>query len=419
MASANRPYDVVLYGAAGFTGRQTVAYFAQHAGPDLRWAIAGRSRERLEAARAAAGERARNADILIADSGDQAAVDHIVRQSRVVLNTAGPFALYGTSIVDACVRFGTHYADITGETAWVRTLIDRYHDRAAAGVAQSEGSGSMGIRIVNCCGFDSVPSDLGAFLMARHIQRTGSGCIEVRAAFRMSGGLNGGTIASMLNMLDSGAGRRMSDPFLLDPAIDHRDNQRARSRDLRSPRHDPDLGAQVGPFFMAPTNTRIVRRSAALCAQWGEPYGPDFVYQEALKFDPPFAPAKATLATGAVGAFFAAMKSKLTRRIVKPLLPKPGAGPSEKTMDRGWFTCDLVGIAADGRKVRGTISHAGDPGNRATVRFVCEAALALAGDIDALPGGATRGGVLTPATALGDVYAERLRRAGVTIDIPT
>ncbi len=403
-----KDYDVVLYGAGGFTGKQTVAYFAQHAPADLRWALAGRHRDKLESARAESGERAHTADILIADSKDQATVDAVVSRTRIVLNTAGPFALYGTPVVDACVRFGTHYVDITGETPWVHDLISRYHEQA----------GSAGTRLIPCCGFDSVPSDLGTLLMARHIhQAFGVACVEVRGYFQLSGGLNGGTIASLMNLLRSDSGSRPGGPFMLDPAIPHGPRQTERSRALRAPRFDAEFGAWIGPFFMAPINTRVVRRSAALFAQWQEPYGPEFVYQEALKYDPPFARAKAWAGTGAIAAFYGAVKQPLTRRLVTPFLPTPGAGPSVQTMDRGWFTCDLLAIAEDGRQVRGVLSYPGDPGNRATTVLVCEAALALAVDAGQLPGGAHRGGVLTPATGLGQVLAGRLVRAGVTIDI--
>jgi short subunit dehydrogenase-like uncharacterized protein len=398
--------DVVLYGAGGFTGRQTVAYFAQHAPADLHWAIAGRHRARLEAARLASG--APPVELLIADSGDQAAVDAVVSRTRLVLNTAGPFALYGTPVVDACVRFGTHYVDITGETPWVYDLIARYHERAAAD----------GTRIIPCCGFDSVPSDLGAMLMARHVQQTmGAPCAEVRGYFQLSGGLNGGTVASLLNMLESAKGTRPGGPFMLDPAMPHGARQTERSRPLMAPRFDAEFGAWIGPFFMAPINTRIVRRSAALFALWQEPYGPEFVYQEALKYNPPLARARAWSGTAAIGAFYGAVKQPLTRRLVSPLLPKPGAGPSVQTMDRGWFSCELLALTEDGRCVRGVMSYPGDPGNRATTVLVCEAALALAVEGDRLPGGADRGGVLTPATGLGQVLAGRLSRAGVTIDI--
>ena len=403
-----RDYDVVLYGAGGFTGRQTVAYFARHAPEGLRWALAGRHRGKMEAVRDACGERARTADILIADSAQQDTVDAVVARARIVLNTAGPFALYGTPVVDACVRFETHYADITGETPWVHELIARYHDRAAA----------SGTRIIPCCGFDSVPSDLGTLLMVRHVQQTfGAPCVEVRGYFQLSGGLNGGTVASLMNMLQTEPASRAGGPFMLDPPSPHGPRQTERSRALRAPRFDPEFGSWIGPFFMAPINTRIVRRSAALHAEWLDPYGPEFVYQEALKYDPPFARAKAWGGTGAIAGFYLAVKQPLTRRLVTPLLPKPGHGPSAQTMDSGWFTCDLLAIAADGRQSRGMVGYAGDPGNRATTVMICEAALALAVDADRLPGAPQRGGVLTPATGLGSVLADRLRQAGVKLDI--
>jgi short subunit dehydrogenase-like uncharacterized protein len=403
-----RDYDVVLYGAGGFTGRQTVAYFAQHAPADLRWAIAGRHRDRLEAARAERGGLRAPADVLIADSEDQVSVDAVVSRARVVLNTAGPFALYGTPVVDACVRFATHYVDITGETPWVHDMIVRYHQRAAA----------AGTRIIPCCGFDSVPSDLGTLLMARHVQLAfGVACVEVRGYFQLSGGLNGGTVASLMNLLQSDNASRRGGPFMLDPETPHRPRQTQRSRALKVPRFDLELGTWVGPFFMAPINTRIVRRSAALFEQWQEPYGPEFVYQEALKYDPPFAGAKAWAGTSAIVGFYGAVRQPLTRRLVAPWLPKPGSGPSAEKMASGWFTCDLLAIAEDGRHSRGVMAYAGDPGNRATTVLVCESALAVALEADRLPGGIARGGVLTPATGLGPVLADRLRRAGVTIDI--
>ena len=382
-------YDVVLYGASGFTGRQTVEYFAKHAPSGIRWAIAGRNRQKLETVRSQIGAPARAADVLVADSRDQAAVDAVVARTRILLSTAGPFALYGTPIVDACVRSRVHYVDITGETTWVRELIARYHERASAD----------GTRIIPCCGFDSVPSDLGAFLLARHMVRAhGIPCAEVRAYFQMFGGFNGGTIATLLNMIESG----------------HVEG----SRDLLPVRYDPDIGAWTGPFFMAPTNAWIVRRSAALYAEWGEPYGRDFSYHEMLKYDGGFARAKAIAVTGGIGMFFAALRSPLTRRFVEPLLPEPGAGPSARAMDDGWFRCELLAWSEEGRRDRGLIRHQGDPGNRATVRFLCESALCLALEHDKLPGAPRRGGVLTPATGLGDALADRLRRSGMTIEVP-
>jgi short subunit dehydrogenase-like uncharacterized protein len=398
---ATRDYDVLLYGAGGFTGRQTVAYFASHAPAGLRWAIAGPRRHTLEAAREAAGARLSDTDLIVAPSQDQAAVDAVVARSRIVLTTAGPFALYGTPIVDACVRFGTHYVDITGETPWMREIAARYQERAMA----------QGTRIIPACGFDSIPSDLGASLMARHIRDTMNGpCAEVRAYFQFSGGLNGGTVASLLNMLK--APRRTGAETTPKPPD-------GRIRMITAPRYDTQFGAWIGPFVMAPTNTHVVRRSVRLSEEWQQPYGPNFVYQEAMRYDPPLARIKATAASAGLGILFAALKQPLTRRLVEPFLPKPGRGPSVETMDTGWFTCDLLGIAEDGRQVRGLIRYNGDPGNRATTVFLCESALALAIDADKLPGGHSRGGVLTPATGLGDVLVERLRNAGTVIDIPS
>jgi short subunit dehydrogenase-like uncharacterized protein len=403
-----RQYDVILYGASGFTGRQTVQYFAGNTRPsEVRWAIAGRNRQALEAAREQAGEDARSADILVADAQDQQGVDAIVSKTRILLSTAGPFSLYGSKIVDACVRCKTHYVDITGETPWVRDLMDRYHDRAAAD----------GTRIIPCCGFDSVPSDLGTYLVARHIQKVlGSDCREVKGFYQISGGLNGGTFASASNAQASGAAVRMREPFLLNPVKTHSEKEIRLNRDPQEARFDADIGAWATPFVMGMANTRIVRRSAGLFEQWNEPYGPEFRYQEFQKFGPPMARAKAFAMLAGLAALQAGLKSSVGRRLMKSLAPKPGQGPSQKTMDNGFFRCHLVGIAADGRKIYGTVSDKGDPGNRATVKFLCESALSLALNADQLPGGQQRGGVLTPVTGLGDVLVSRLQKAGMRLE---
>lgn len=405
---SDRQYDVVLYGASGFTGRQTVQYFARNTRPsDVRWAIAGRNRQALEAARGHAGEPARSFDVLVADAQDQQAVDAIVSKTRVLLTTAGPFSLYGSKIVDACVRYKTHYVDITGETFWVRDLIDRHHDRAAAD----------GTRIIPCCGFDSIPSDLGTYLVVRHIQKKlGVDCREVKSFYRIRGGLNGGTFASAANAQASGQATRMREPFLLNPPKARLEDELRLNRDPREARFDSDIGAWATPFIMGMANTRIVRRSAGLFEQWNESYGSDFRYQEYQIITGTMARAKAYGMLAALGTLQATLKSSAGRRFLKRLAPKPGHGPSQKTMDNGFFSCDLVGIAADGRKVYGVVSDKGDPGNRVTVKFLCEAALSLALNADQLPGGQKRGGVLTPATGLGDVLVERLRRAGMRLE---
>ncbi|MCU0764773.1 MAG: saccharopine dehydrogenase NADP-binding domain-containing protein [Burkholderiaceae bacterium] len=402
---AGRSYDIVLYGATGFVGSRAAEYLATHGQMrSRRWAIAGRDRRRLEALKQRLGGRP---DVLVGDSGDARAMRAVAGAARVVLSTAGPFALYGDALVEACVAGRTHYADITGETVWARSLIDRHHAAAARD----------GTRIVPFAGFDSVPSDLGTLLAVRHLQRTlGAEPVEVAAYFRMMGGFNGGTIASDMHRRDSGGIEIGRDPFLLDPDDGHPGEEIERHRDPQGIRFDEAIGAWVGPFVMGPINTRVVRRSAALYAAWGEPYGPHFRYQEYTRYGGSLAHAKAALVTGLMSGYDRAMSQPALRALLKNLLPKPGSGPSEATMAGGWFVTEVLAHAADGRAARVRIAFAGDPGNRATLRLLCESGLCLALDGGRLPGGAARGGVLTPATALGEALVPRLRAAGFRIE---
>jgi short subunit dehydrogenase-like uncharacterized protein len=403
-ATASRKYDVVLYGASGFVGRQTVAYFARHPqvkALGLNWALGGRSADKLAAVKKACG--AKHAGIVVAEAHDAAAMDALARSTSVVLSTAGPFALYGSELVAACVRHGTHYVDITGETPWVRGLIDQHHAQAA----------ETGARIIPFCGFDSSPSDLSAWLAHQAMQtRYGEPCARVKAAFSVRGGFNGGTLASMFNLLATGQAKLVADPFLLNPA-DQRPADAAEHADPTGPRYDTDFSAWLGPFFMAAINTRVVRRSAALLG-----YAPDFSYQEYLRLGrgPVAAVAAAGLSAGAAVSQ-AALAWGPVRTLAARLAPPPGAGPSEASMDGGSFRCEWVGTSASGQVVRGRIADQGDPGNRATTKMLCESALALALQLDYLPGGRNLGGVLTPASGLGDVLVQRLRLAGMTLQV--
>jgi short subunit dehydrogenase-like uncharacterized protein len=386
---ADRDLDLVLFGATGFTGRQAVAYLRAHAPPGLRWGVAARDPTRL-------GGLPPDVATLRVDKDDAAAVRGMVERTRVVASTAGPFARLSDPVVAACVEAGTDYADITGETPWVRRLIDRHHARAAA----------SGTRIVPCCGFDSIPSDLGAWLLVDAIRHAfGRPTARVTAAFTLGGGgLNGGTAASALEMAEQGEDRALADPLLLVPP------ERRAGLAARSPRaaeRREDLDAWLAPFVMAPINTQVVLRSAALWAERGAPYGPRFEWAEGLLARR--AAAARAVALG-VRAGERLLESRVGRGLVRRLVPAPGEGPSEAAMARGFVRVRYVGEADDGRRARGELSVQGDPGNRATVLFLCEAALGLALDRGRLPAG---GGVLTPATALGEVLADRLRRAGV------
>lgn len=403
-SSSVRSFDVVLYGATGFVGRQTVAYFAQSAAvkaSGLRWAVAGRSRDKLEQVRQ--GCQADDAGIVVAEAHDTRALQALARSTRVVLSTAGPFALYGSALVAACARNGTHYADITGETPWVRDMIDRHH-------AEAQRSGA---RIIPFCGFDSIPSELSAHLARSAMQaRYGEVCTGVKSAFSVRGGFNGGTLASLFNIMASGQSDALANAFLLNPAGTEPADIAAHA-DPRGPRFDADLQAWLGPFFMAPINTRVVRRSAALLG-----YGPEFAYQEYLRLGRgALAAVAATTLSAAAMSSQRALRFAPVRALAQRWAPPPGSGPSEASMNGGSFRCRWVGTSAGGNRVRGMVADHGDPGNRATTKMLCESALALALQTDELPGGPGYGGLLTPMSGLGDVLVQRLRAAGMTVQI--
>lgn len=406
----DRAYDLVLYGATGFVGRLAAAYLAQHADAP-RWAIAGRDSAALETVRArltAASSTRTLPGVLVADTSHRTEVDAMVAQTRVMISTAGPFARFGDAIVDSCVRHRTHYADITGETAWVRGLIDTQHDAAARD----------GTRIVPFCGFDSIPSDLGTLLLARFIrERFDAPCADVAAYFRMAGGFNGGTLASNFERHARGDASLTRDPFLLDPDRRRSFDEIEANRDPATPRFDDALDAWVAPFIMGPINTRVVRRSAALLAAWGEGYGPQFRYQEWTRLSGPLTGAKSAAMAGASVLFDLGAAFGPTRRLLQRLVPAPGRGPSELMMERGWFKTELVGRSTRGDVAHAVIGFRGDPGNRATLRLLCESGLLLARGAESLPGGPQRGGVLTPATALGEALVPRLQAAGFQIDL--
>ena len=406
---SDRLFDVVLFGATGFVGRQTAAYFAGHSqvkASGLRWALGGRNQAKLEQVRSTT-PGADAAGVVVAVADDVAALDALAKSARVVLSTAGPFALYGSALVAACVKYGTHYVDITGETPWVADMIAKHHQQAA----------SEGTRIVSFCGFDSVPSDIGTYMMVQAMrQRHGQACADVKAAFSLKGGVNGGTLASLFNIMGSGQAAALANPFLLNPPDSAPADIRAHA-DPVTPVRDAEFNAWLGPFFMGPINTRVVRRSAALLGT-KQGYAPNFHYQEYLRVGSGVVAGAAAAALSSSMAFSQfAMKARPVRRLAAALMPQAGSGPSAARMDGGSFRCELVAQSASGKVLRGRVADQGDPGNRATTKMLCEAALSLALDFEKLPGGASFGGVLTPATALADVFLTRLRLAGMTLAV--
>jgi short subunit dehydrogenase-like uncharacterized protein len=401
---ADRDHDIVLFGATGFTGRLVARAFAASAEP-LRWALAGRNGAALEAVRASLVEAhpgAAGVPIRVADAHDRASLDAVARSARVVCTTVGPYAVHGSDLVAACAEAGTDCCDITGEVHWVRAMIDAWHDRAVA----------TGARIVPCCGFDSVPSDLGVLLLRQHFAETGDPLARARFRLRyMRGGASGGTVASMLALAerwkDPAVRRVLGDPYALDPAGSPRGPDR---NDAPGPVRDPDTGRWTGPFVMAGINTRVVRRSHSLD---GRPCGDAFSYQEAVDLGRgPGGWLRAAGLTAGMGALLGAAAWKPTRRLLARLAPKPGEGPSPKTMAAGGFRIEIQGVSASGRKASAHVSAALDPGYGATATMLSQAALSLARD-DLPP----RGGLLTPASCMGLHLVERLRAHGFVFSV--
>lgn len=398
--AAERDLDLVVYGATGFVGRLTAEYLAEHAPDGVRIALAGRSQEKLERV-----ERELGVDwpLITADSQDAEALRAMAESTRVVATTVGPYAKYGTKVVEACVAAGTHYADLTGEPLWMREIIERFH-------AAAEQSGA---RIVHTCGFDSIPSDLGVLVLHEEAgEELEDTTLLVRA---MKGGPSGGTLDSMITQLDEMRADRekakaVTDPYALSPDRPAEPDL-GRQGDLRGPKYDEDLGEWLAPFVMAGVNTRVVRRSNAL-QDWR--YGRSFRYREATGMGSGVAGrARATGLSTGLGAFVAGMSFPLSRRILQRVLPSPGEGPSEEAREKGFFKIEVHARTVSGARWVCRVEAEGDPGYKATALMLGEAGLCLALDGERLP---RRAGVLTPATAMGMPLVERLRGAGMTIE---
>ena len=413
MNAPQREFDIVLYGATGFVGKLTAQYLA-NSGGIARIALAGRSPRKLLAVRDQLGEAAQSWPLIDADASSPSSLNDMAARTRVVVTTVGPYARYGLPLVAACAAAGTDYADLTGETLFIRESIDLFHAEAAAN----------GARIVPSCGFDSIPSDLTVYALHRRVSDDGAGELgETNLVVRaMSGGVSGGTVASMIDVMstmsrDPEARRLMADPYTLttdraaEPELGHQsDTPWRRGRDIA-----PELGGTwTGAFVMGATNARIVRRSNALL-DWG--YGRRFRYAEQASMGSSIvAPVAAAVSTagnvaamGLGGRYF----DKLPRRLVERIAPKPGTGPSERTRDNGHYRVETYTTTSTGARYRATMAQRGDYGYKATSVLLGECGLALAFDRDRL---SDLHGVLTPAACMGDVLLTRLPAAGVTLE---
>jgi short subunit dehydrogenase-like uncharacterized protein len=404
--SSDRELDVVVFGATGFVGRLLAEYLAEHAPSGVRVGLAGRSEAKLAEIRGQLPKAAADWPLLVADSGDPASLARMAESTKVVATTVGPYRPQGINVVEACVAAGTAYCDLAGEPLFIRDSIDRFHDEAAR----------KGVRIVHCCGFDSIPSDLGVMLLHEQAVADKAGDLEdtTLVVKVLKGTLSGGTLASGMGqwneMRANPASRKIvNDPYALSPDRAE-EPQLGDESDLTSAHRDADLGTWIWPFVMAGINTRVVRRSNAL-QSWA--YGRNFRYREVTDFGR--SPAGAVMASG-TGAGLAALQAGAgfgpSRALLNRVLPAPGEGPSEKARKAGFFKIDVHTRTSTGARYVARVEAQGDPGYAATSVILGESALCLAMDGDKLP---NRGGVLTPATAMGMTLVARLRAAGQTL----
>ncbi len=402
--SQAREFDVVIWGASGFTGRLVAEYLYKKYGVDqeVKWAMAGRNQTKLERVRDQVADR--EVPLILADSHDEASLLEMSGRTKVICTTVGPYGKYGSKLVAACVAQKTDYCDLCGEVPWMRQMIDQHHETARAN----------GTKIVHTCGFDSIPSDMGVYFVQKEaMAQTGQPAQEINMRVRsFSGGVSGGTLASLSDSVekaykDKEQFRTLIDPYGLNPT-DYRSGP--DGRDLQAVVYDEASDGWIYPFIMAGINTKVVRRSNALA---GFPYGRNFRYDEATMSGPGVSGRlKGIAAAVPLGIVAGAKPGSLLKKTIDAVLPKPGEGPSQSARENGYYNLRFYTTLADGSKALGKVTGDMDPGYGSTAKMMGEAAVCLAQD--ELPETA---GVLTPAVAMGDALLHRLEtNAGLTFD---
>ncbi|WP_029890183.1 saccharopine dehydrogenase family protein [Polycyclovorans algicola] len=403
-------YDLIVFGATSFVGQILTRYLFERHGADegLRWALAGRSEAKLAQVRATLGAGAESLPLIVADAQDAAAMTDLCQQTRVVVSTVGPYALYGNALVAACAQTGTDYCDLTGEVQWIHRMIAEHE-----AVAKKSGA-----RIVHCCGFDSIPSDLGVhFLQAASRERFGAPAERVKLRIKaMRGAASGGTVASLMNVMKEVAAdptlrKLMGNPYAIAPSDVARPK---RQPNVQLGEFDAEVKTWLAPFVMAAINTRIVHRSNLLT---DFAYGANFVYDEAMMSG---AGLKGQFTANAIalglGAFVGLAALRPSRALLERfVVPKPGEGPSPEAQQKGFFDFRFYGRTAAGDTLITKVTGDRDPGYGSTGKMLGEAAVCLALDLDKAKVG---GGFWTPATGMGDALIERLvAHAGLTFEV--
>jgi len=404
-----REFDIIFWGATGFTGKLVVEYMLQKYGTNgsVKWAIGGRNAIKLEGIQKEFG--AEEIPLVIADSQKMDMLERMVQRTKVVCTTVGPYAQYGSPLVEACVKYQTDYCDLTGEVQWMRKMIDQHQEAAQAN----------GTRIVHTCGFDSIPSDMGVyFLQKKAKELKGEYCHQIKLRVKaMKGEMSGGTYASLSNVLveaekDKSIYKILFNPYGLNPEGQQEGKD---GEDLKKVLYDKDAKSWIAPFIMSTINTRVVRRSHALK---DFPYGKDFQYDEAMMTGPGFSGrTKGTMLLMGTGVMMSAKPDSFLRNTMNRFLPKPGEGPSKEKRESGFYKMLLIGKFADGTLIQGSVTGDRDPGYGSTSKMLAESAVCLALDEDKTP---KMSGMLTPSVALEDALLERLEKnAGLQFKIYT
>ena len=416
-----RAYTIVLYGATSFVGQITAHYLAQFlteqkpnedASQSITWAIAGRDEDKLKKLQdeivSKQGNKADKVAIIIANSNDEASLDAMTKQTQVLISTVGPYLKYGEPLIKSCAQNGTDYVDLTGEAIFIKDMLDKYQDTAK----------QSGARIVNSCGFDSIPSDLGVYFTQQQAQdKFNQTCETIHMRVKAAkGGVSGGTIASMGTIFeevgeDKARRKQVANPYLLN---DDTDAPTTRQKNISKPEYDDDHKRWLAPFVMAVINTRIVHRTNQLLSY---EYGREFKYDEAMWMQDGVKGKLMSygLSAGLLG-FASAMMFKPSRELLsKHVLPKSGSGPSKSEQENGFFDIRFFGTTAKQDTINTKVTGDRDPGYGSTSRMLAQSALCLAQDISQED---VAGGFWTPATAMGDKLIQRLEEhAGLSFEI--
>lgn len=394
---SSKPFDIILIGATGFTGKRAAHYLSENASQDLRWGIAARNQEKLSAVSdklSLASDRC-----FIVDTTNKEEVEAVVNQTKIVITTVGPFSLYGEEIIAACAKFGTHYLDITGEVGFIKKMKDKYGDLAE----------KNGAKLIPFSGFDSVPADLAALLLSKEFDEPEK--LNIKAYYSISGGFNGGTIATMLNKFETGEYKEMRDPRLLLGQSDQL---------LHSPEHghffgyDKNINRWSAPFIMGAINSKVVYKSASMMRSKGQPYAKSIAYSEHSSLGKWYNPIPFLFLSVMLFSLNIFGPQKWFRTFLKKIMPAPGEGPSEEQIENGFFRMKAISKDSTGNHHTLSMSYPGDPGNKSTVFFLCESALCLAESDENIT---SANGFLTPASAFGITLAVRLQKRGLQIKI--